>query len=149
MDRSCAFTGHRYDLEEFDEALLGRVVKNLITTGIDTFYCGMAVGFDLCAAEKVTELKKDYNVKLIACIPCEGQSDAFSENDKERYNKILNSCDEQILLNSRYFNGCMQLRDRFMVDNSDVLVCFLRKDDGGTFYTVNYARRKGIKIIEI
>ena len=62
MDRSCAFTGHRYDLEELDEALLGRVVKNLITTGIDTFYCGMAVGFDLCAAEKVTELKKDNNV---------------------------------------------------------------------------------------
>ena len=78
-----------------------------------------------------------------------GAKRCFLENDKERYNKILNSCDEQILLNSRYFNGCMQLRDRFMVDNSDVLVCFLRKDDGGTFYTVNYARRKGIKIIDI
>ena len=40
-------------------------------------------------------------------------------------------------------------RDRYLVDNSDLLVCFLRKNRGGTFYTVNYARKKGKKIIEL
>lgn len=149
MGKSCAFSGHRYELEEFDAALLERVVKNLISGGVETFYCGMAAGFDLAAAECVLALKKNYCVRLVACIPCEGQSDAFSERDKDRYNRILEGCDEQIMLAHRYFNGCMQARDRFMVDNSGVLVCFLRKSDGGTFYTVNYAKKKGIKIIEL
>ena len=149
MGKSCAFTGHRYELEEFDAELLDRVIKNLVVSGVDTFYCGMAVGFDLAAAESVLALKKKNPIKLIACIPCEGQKESFSEHDKIRYNRILQGCDEQIILSDRYYNGCMQNRDRFMVDNSGVLVCFLRKGDGGTFYTVNYARKKGIKIIEI
>lgn len=149
MGISCAFSGHRYELEDFDAELLERVIKNLIITGADTFYCGMAKGFDLCAAESVLALKKTYTVRLVACIPCEGQPDAFSEHDKIRYNRILEGCDEQIILAPRYYNGCMQNRDRFMVDNSDVLVCYLRKDDGGTFYTVNYARKKSVRIIEI
>ena len=149
MSVSCAFSGHRYELEDFDAELLERVIKNLIMTGADVFYCGMAKGFDLCAAESVLALKKSFPVKLIACIPCGGQQDGYSKHDKIRYNRILENCDEQILLSNRYYNGCMQSRDRFMVDNSDVLVCYLRKDDGGTFYTVNYARKKGVKIIEI
>ena len=149
MIKSCAFTGHRYELKEFDAELLERVIKNLIISGVGIFYCGMAVGFDLAAAECVISLKKHYDVKLIACIPCEGQSDSYSEHDKIRYNRILDNSDEQIFLSSHYFNGCMQARDRFMVDNSNVLVCFLRKNEGGTFYTVSYARKKEIKIIEL
>jgi len=149
MGKSCAFSGHRRELEEFDAELLERVIKNLILSGVDEFYCGMAMGFDLVAAESVLALKRKYPVKLVACIPCEGQSDAYSEHDKIRYNRILNGCDEQIFINTRYFNGCMQARDRFMVDNSSVLVCFLRKDDGGTYYTVSYAKKKSLKIIEI
>ncbi len=147
MIKSCAFTGHRYELKDFDAELLERVIKNLIISGVVIFYCGMAVGFDLAAAECVISLKKNYDVKLIACVPCEGQSDSYSGHDKIRYKRILDNSDEQILLSSHYFNGCMQARDRFMVDNSNVLVYFLRKDEGGTFYTVNYARKKELKII--
>ena len=53
MIKSCAFTGHRYELKEFDAELLERVIKNLIISGVVIFYCGMAVGFDLAAAECV------------------------------------------------------------------------------------------------
>lgn len=149
MNKSCAFSGHRYGLEEFDVNLLDRVIKNLIISGTDTFYCGMAVGFDLAAAESVLSLKKIYPVRLIACIPCEGQNDSFSGHDRTRYERILKNCDEQIFLAPRYYKGCMQERDKFMVDNCDILVCFLRKSDGGTYYTVNYAKKKGLKIIEV
>lgn len=146
----CSFSGHRnLKAYNFDNALLDRVVLDLIKTGTTEFLCGMAYGFDLVAAQTVLMYKKDYNIKLTACLPCANQTDTFSKNNKLKHDIILEACDEVITLAPIYCKGCMLERDRFMVDNSDVLVCFLRKNSGGTFYTVNYARKRGKKIIEL
>lgn len=150
MNKICAFSGHRnLKALDFDNALLDRVVLNLIKTGTTDFLCGMAYGFDLTAAETVLLYKKDYDIKLTACLPCANQKDTFSKNNKQKYDNVLSLCDEIITLSPSYYRGCMHERDRYMVNNSDVLVCFLRKNSGGTFYTVNYARKLGKKIIEI
>lgn len=149
MMKRCAFTGHRKDFGDFDKGLLDRVILNLIHGGTDEFLCGMALGFDLAAAEIVLKYKKIYPVRLIACIPCEEQSKFFNEKTAEKYHRILGCCDDRIVLAPRYFSGCMHARDRFMVDNCDVLVCYLRKNYGGTFYTVSYAKKRGVKIIEV
>ena len=54
-----------------------------------------------------------------------------------------------VVLEPCYVAGCMYKRDRYLVENSDVLVCFLRRNSGGTYYTVNYARKMNKKIIEL
>lgn len=148
--RVCAFTGHR-DLfkYDFDEQLLERVVLNLVKTGVKKFLCGMAIGFDLKAAQAVLALKENYGVELVACLPCINQADVFSAKNKALYNKILSNCDEVIVFEREYTRGCMFTRDRYLVDNSDVIVCFLRKKSGGTYYTVNYAKKSAKKIIEL
>lgn len=149
MTKSCAFTGHR-DLVNLDVNLLDSVVKNLIISGCKRFLCGMAVGFDLAAAESVIALKKKYpEIELVACVPCEGQSLFYSHTDKKRYERILKNCSEISVLSENYYEGCMLARDRYMVDNCDVVVSYLRKKSGGTFYTVNYAKSHGKKIIEL
>lgn len=133
-----------------DFALLDRVIKNLIKNGCRRFLCGMARGFDLAAAESVLSLKKDYpDVSLVACVPFGEQSRYFSTADKCRYERIISNCAEVICLSDNYFNGCMHVRNRYMVDNCDVVVCYLRKNMGGTYYTVKYAQKKGIKCIKI
>lgn len=149
MYTNCSFSGHRVLDSSFDEGLLDRVILNLIKSGTRNFYCGMAMGFDLIAAEIVLRYKESYDIRLCACVPCEEQSKFYSIKDKGRYEKILCACDEKIVFSQEYVEGCMQERDRFMVDNSDVLVCYLRKNRGGTFYTVNYARKHDKKIIEL
>ncbi len=150
MYRVCAFTGHR-NLNNcgFDAALLDRVVRNLIITGTEEFLCGMAVGFDLAAAEAVIYHKQKYAVKLTACIPCANQTHLFSARIKARYENIIRYCDEVITLAPAYYDGCMLERNRFMVDRCDALVSFLRRNGGGTYYTVNYARKAGKRIIEL
>ena len=146
----CAFTGHRNLAgTDFDEHLLERVVFNLVKTGTTRFLCGMAVGFDMKAAQAVLALKERYDIELVACLPCTNQSERFSARSKELYDRILEKCDEIVVLDREYKAGCMQRRDRYMVDNCDVLVSFLRKNSGGTYYTVNYARKNNKKIIEI
>lgn len=146
----CAFTGHRnLSGTDFDEHLLERIVLNLVKCGYTRFLCGMAVGFDLKAAQAVIALKDKYDIQLVACLPCANQSERFSAKNKILYNEILEKCDETVVLESEYTQGCMFRRDRYMVDNCDTLVCFLRKNSGGTYYTVNYARKANKKIIEI
>lgn len=149
MYKNCAFTGHRELGSDFDINLLDRVILNLIKSGARNFYCGMAVGFDTEAAEIVMRYKKKYALRLIACIPCEAQSKYFSAANKRRYENILGACDEKIVFSTVYNSWCMHERDRFMVDNCDVLICYLRKKYGGTSYTVNYAKDCGVNVIEL
>ena len=43
----------------------------------------------------------------------------------------------------------MLKRDRYMVDNSDIVVAYLTKSSGGTYYTVKYANEKGVKVVNL
>ena len=59
-DKSLAFTGHRtVPVERQDEirARLAEAVSLACRLGITCFYSGMAMGFDLMAAETVLSLK--------------------------------------------------------------------------------------------
>ena len=141
--KTCAFTGHRILEEDFSLKSLKNEVEKVINRGVETFYVGMAMGFDLCAAEVVISLKRKYkNVRLIACIPCYNQEKNFCMKDKKRYVKILKKAYEQILLSETYYRGCMQKRDIFMADNADILIAYLKKSTGGTAFTVNYFTKK-------
>lgn len=152
--KKCAFSGHRNvfqlcgDKKEFKSSLTAAVF-GLLSRGFSTFLCGMARGFDLVAAETLLTFRNDFDFTLVAVKPCEDQESTLSLPSKELYRKILCGCDEVVALSESYFRGCMQARDRYLVDNCDALLCFLRKSGGGTYYTVNYARKKGVEIIEL
>ena len=40
-------------------------------------------------------------------------------------------------------------RNRYLVDHSSLCICYLTRQTGGTAYTFNYAKNKGIEIINI
>ncbi len=145
----CAFTGHRDIKAGFDGELFGRSIENLIKLGADTFYDGMARGFDLIAAKKIIDLKEYYSVKLIACIPFGGQADTMKGEDRKLYEEVLECCDDVHVLSAAYYPGCMYARNRFMVDNADVVYAYFHGGKGGTRYTVDYAKKCGKKLIII
>ena len=135
--KSCTFTGHRDLGEDFSPSKMKKIVKQAIKNGIETFYCGMAMGFDLLAGEYLAKQKKSNpQLRLIACVPCYGQEKYFSDKDKKRYVDLLKKSDEQIVLADHYFNGCMQIRDKYMAERADILIAYCNKDKGGAAYTV-------------
>ena len=135
--KSCVFTGHRTLEEDFSVTKLKKEIETAILQGIETFYNGMAMGFDLLAAETVLSLKKEYpQVKLIACIPCYKQEKSFTEKDKKRYAEILKKADEKIQLAEEYYRGCMQVRDKYMAERADMMIAYCKKTTGGAAYTV-------------
>ncbi|MBQ7323668.1 MAG: DUF1273 family protein [Clostridia bacterium] len=140
--KACAFTGHRELAADFSARKLKREIKRLIALGITTFYNGVAMGFDLLAAEYVLECKKKFpHIRLIVCIPCYAQEKYYPEKDKARYANILKDADERILLSDHYYRGCMQNRDRYMADRADVLLAYCNKETGGAAYTVRYFQK--------
>ncbi len=139
----CVFTGHRQIEENFNSELFENTVNRFIQEGATTFLTGMAIGFDMFAAEYIVKLKeKDPTLKLCACIPCLNQEKYYSLVDKKRYVTILEKCDEKIILSQNYFQGCMHSRNDFMVEKADCMVAYLLQDNGGTAYTVKRFQKK-------
>lgn len=140
IEKCCAFTGHRNLEANFSLDALKQAIEGVIEEGVDTFLNGMARGFDLLAAKCVIELKEKYpQLKLIACVPCPKQEKYFPKAEKELYYEVLKHCDEVKLISEGYFPGCMFVRNRYMVDNSDRLIAYYANKEGGTEYTIGYA----------
>ncbi|MDE7301213.1 MAG: DUF1273 domain-containing protein [Clostridia bacterium] len=150
INNTVAFTGHRVISEPVDEENLISIIKELIKGGAETFLCGMAMGFDLIAAEAVLKIKRETpHIKLIACVPCPDQKNSFKWEEKAKYDRIIAQCDEVKILSDHYYDGCMLARNRYMVDNSYAVIAYKRSNLGGTVYTLKYANERGKKIIFI
>lgn len=147
--KTCAFSGHRILNKFFNKEVIKKTIRSLIKDGYDTFLNGMAVGFDAECFNVLLEIRKTENIKIIACIPCPEQPCKFSEEQKKQYSKMLEIADDKIIISEKYTSNCMKKRNKFMVDNCSVLVTYLKRDFGGTKFTVDYAEKKGIKIIYI
>ncbi len=144
---SCALTGHRKIEKDFTSEMLRKQLYDLVERGVTTFYCGMAIGFDLLCAREILEIKKYFPVRLVACIPCADQSNKFSPYWRNAYNLVLRNADEKVVLNPVYRTGCMFERNRYMVDRADILYAYCNDNKGGSAYTVAYAQQKGIPVL--
>ena len=151
--KTCCFTGHRAIPDEDEKRIkahLKTVLEELINSGYCYFGSGGALGFDTLAALTVLELKKTYpHIKLILVLPCKNQTKSWSKENSQVYEYIKSKCDRYIYISKEYTKGCMHKRNRHLVDNSGFCVCYLTKDSGGTAYTVGYALKKGLQVINI
>ena len=84
-----------------------------------------------------------------AAIPCPGQADAWPADQRARYERLVAACDLETLVSSQYSPSCMQRRDRYMVDHAALLIAAFDGTAGGTRYTVEYAMRRGVSIVDL
>lgn len=82
-------------------------------------------------------------------LPCRSQTRGWSQTDIDIYEEIKRRADKVTYTSENYFRCCMQKRNRHLVDNSSICICYLTKPTGGTAYTVNYAHRCGLQIFNI
>lgn len=153
MEKICCFTGHR-SIESADKAAvtaaLRRVLPELIKEGVNIFRTGGALGFDMLAAEEILRLKRNFpKVKLHIYVPCLDQNKYYTPEQKAVYLRHINAADKIMCISKSYYNGCMLERNRQMVNGSEYCVAYLRKQSGGTAFTVNYAEKNGVRVIKL
>lgn len=151
--KTCCFTGHRqipFGKVRGISKRLDKTIEELFAQGYIYFGAGGALGFDTLAAKAVLKARNKHpEIKLILVLPCKTQADSWRSADRQIYEEIKASADKVVYISDEYTKSCMFERNRHLVDYSSVCVCYLTEDSGGTAYTVNYAKQKGIRIISL
>ena len=150
---TACFTGHRQLEDSRLPALVMRldsVLHRLYGLGYRRFLSGGARGFDQLAAERVLALRGSCpDAQLIMALPCATQSRSWPDADCRRYERILCQADETHVLSPIYYQGCMMVRNRYMVDRASFCVCYLTHMKGGTVSTAVYASKENVPLINI
>lgn len=134
-------TGHRQITEK---GLESKIERYIIDNDVHYVITGMALGFDQILANAAISLKDSgYDIHIEAAIPCENQTAKWSMSDKLKYHQILNKCDKITYVAKEYTATCMQDRNEYMVNNSDVVLAYYDgRDFGGTKNCIRYAKSK-------
>lgn len=152
-EQTCCFTGHRILPKGKEKQIFNKtrkIVIALIEKGVKYFGTGGAIGYDTIAAQVILSLKEKYPfIKLIVVCPCKNQDAKWNEKQKRIYKEILQLADKIVILADSYYDGCMQARNRHLVDNSKYCICYLTRSFGGTYGTVEYAKKQMMDIINI
>lgn len=151
--RTCCFSGHRKlpaAKKEDIQINLNHEISELIKQGVTNFISGGALGFDQMAASLVIEKKKaGANIRLILALPCKDQDARWNARQKEAYKGLLSEADEIVYLSEEYEPGCMKKRNDYMVEHAAFCICALLHERSGTGQTIRYARKKGLRVINI
>ena len=150
-ETTCCFTGHRRLPVAKIEHIVKRLdaeIDNLVHQGVTDFISGGAVGFDQIAASMIIAKRQmGIKVRLIFALPCRDQDKDWSPEHQRLYRNLLDEADEVHYISEAYHNGCMKLRNAYMVDKSAHCICALLQVRTGTSQTVNMAQKKGLNII--
>ena len=156
----CAFTGYRPEkfsfgdneadlrCEQLKQKLFCEILR-MTREGVNVFMSGMARGVDLWAAEAVLQIqnvKPSQKIELWAIVPYDRQPLAWSAKERARYQRILEQAAHVEYISHDYYNGCLQKRNRYMVDHATHLLAVYDGQPGGTASTIRYARKKGLEI---
>lgn len=154
----CAFTGHRpqklpFGFDETDDRFLSfqrrltGAIEALSEAGYTHFLSGGALGVDIWAAEAVLLLRyKKPGILLEMVSPFDHQAARWKEKDRERHDRLFALADIVTATGHSYSPGCLQRRNRYLVDNADLLLAVTCGVPGGTEQTIAYARKTGVPV---
>ena len=109
--------------------------------GVTDFIAGGALGFDTLAETVVLELRRIYpDIKLRLYLPCRDQTKKWRAADAAVWERILNEADDyRYITDGNYVSGCMQARNREMVNDAYYGIAYCTHDRSGTASTIKYA----------
>jgi uncharacterized phage-like protein YoqJ len=119
-----------------------QITESFIESKPDKIITGMALGTDTLAANIAIEL----GIPFIAAVPFKEQPSRWPFSSKQIYEKLLEKAERVVIIGelaTNNFNELMQLRNKWIVDNSDrLLAVWSGEFKGGTFNCVTYAQSK-------
>lgn len=156
ISHTCCFTGHRElpaDKAERDTIYKKTInaIRNLIHQGVSIFLVGGAVGYDTLAAEILFELREVEfpNIQIILVYPFDGFTSGWTPYQKAAYASTLPRYDKTVCVSQKAGKWVFLARDRYLVNHSSYCICYCTKDTGGTAYTVQYAQKRDLQILNI
>ena len=131
-------TGHR-KLFHAKDVILNQFDEKFKSINFSKVITGMALGFDQLVAEWCIE----NNIPFIAAIPFETQAKLWNPNQIKIYLNLLEKAEDIMVVSpGEYASYKLQVRNEWIVDNSDIVIAYCFQDKGGTYNCLQYAKRK-------
>ena len=89
------------------------------------------------------------HIKLHLILPYKKQAVGYSATEKQLYDFVLQNADSVHYTSENYYHGVLFARNRELVQGADVCVALLEVLTGGTYQTVNIARKQKIKVLNL
>ena len=135
--RACCAFGHREVYENITEQL-DKAVLEAAAQGCVIFYTGAMGRFDSLFASAVRKAKRNYpNIKLICVKPY--MTKEINENGDYLYSLY----DDIIIpteLADIHPKSAIPKRNRLLVDWSDIVIGYIKRQYGGAYTAIRYAR---------
>ncbi len=160
-EKTCCFSGYRphkfpfkfneteEGFKEMESGVLNAILQ-CCNEGFDTFLCGGAMGFDLLCGELTLLAKGRFpNIKLICVLPFVDQAEKFPRQWRQRYDNVINNCDEVYYVEEEYIPGCYFDRNEKMVDSAVRVITYHNGRSGGTARTIAYAQLNKLEILNL
>ena len=146
-----SFFGHRYiEQSALIEERLDALLHDLITQQeYVEFLIGRDGEFDLLASSVIKRCIKKYgrgNTSLVLVLPYMRAEYRNNEKSYLDYYDEVEICEESA---KAHYKSAIQVRNRNMVDRSDLVVCCIQHKSGGAYKTVQYAQRLGKRVVEV
>ncbi len=132
------------------ESRLEKVISELIRTKpYVEFLIGREGEFDILAASVIRRMCKMFdmgNTHLTLVLPY--MTAEFRKNQKS----FLNYYDDVCVCSpsaQAHFKVAIQLRNHELVDQSDLVICFVKTSSGGAYSTMRYALDQGVDVIDL
>lgn len=138
---ACTFAGHREMWDNIADELEETILDMIEQEGVSRFYIGENGEFDALCAKTVRRIKKTRysHVELILVQPYMMQRlNELRAQYASFYDDILIPEESD----SAHPKQAIPIRNRWMVDHSDALIAYLRRDFGGAWNTFCYAHRQ-------
>ena len=138
--RSCTFFGHR-DCPEFIKPILRSAIRELITVHqVDTFYVGNQGRFDGYVHSELRQLQKEFPLIRFAVVLAYLPSHPSDNWEDTMFPEGL-EC-----VHPRY---AIDRRNKWMIAQSEFVICYIARNWGGAARYVSLARRQGKQIIPL
>ena len=149
MSKICCFAGHSklFDTEQIYKKLLEAVESLIVNEGFEEFWVGNYGEFDRLSARAVREVKKRYpEIRLNLIIPyLTSEIKEYKEDYYKSYDEIITAD----IPENTPFKARIIKCNRFMTDKAKCLICFINHSWGGAAKTLEYAKKKDLKIINL
>ena len=153
MSKKVCFIGHR---DFYKDDLLKNEIENQIKQGADFFTMGTHGKFDQLALWFCKEFRKKYeNIKIEVVITSFNKLKKILIHDdiygKEYYDPYKDVDTVMFEIEELYFKKRITESNKQMIDGCDVLVCYVnpKKTYGGAKFALDYATKKGLKIVNL
>ncbi|MBQ8441078.1 MAG: hypothetical protein IJX19_10475 [Clostridia bacterium] len=140
------FIGHRrIEQSRMIEDQIEVIAKDLLRQKeYVEFYVGRNGDFDISVASAIKRAQKavgDHNSSLSLVLPYHVKDESYYG---DFYDEVLLPIDGKT-----HFKSAITKRNEWMIDQAELLIAYVETESGGAYQALQYARKKGIFILNI